>query len=195
MTTPYNPYAPPGAPPPIPGYAGGVDEVAIRREHLGTESGLRTFGILQLLGAVLAMGLGLFGLFIVVLDRSGALGNNGGEPMGLFDAVLFGLLCLLAPVSFWVGLGLRRYDPKIRGAATLVAALGLLGFPLGTLINLYFLHLLHGQKGKYVFTPAYHEIIARTPHLRPRTGFLVWLALGLIGLFVVAIVIAFVVGN
>lgn len=194
MTTPYNPYAPPAAPPPIPGFAGGVDEVAIRREHLGTESGLLSFGILYLISGVLSILFALVGIFFGLVDRSGALGQSG-EPAGFLFFAMFASLGLLASVGLWLGLGLRRLDPRVRVPVTLLAAIGLLGFPLGTIINLYLLFLLHGEKGKYVFTPAYREIIARTPQLRPKPGILVWLTLGLIFLVLVAFAIAFFVGN
>jgi hypothetical protein len=70
--------------------------------------------------------------------------------------------------------------------------LGLIGFPIGTLISVYFLYLLLSQKGAYVFSPEYAQVIAATPHIQYKTSIVVWIFLGLL-LVVIFLAIVFTV--
>ena len=68
--------------------------------------------------------------------------------------------------------GLRNLRPWVRIPTIILSIIGLIGFPLGTLISAYILYLMFAAKSKMVFSPEYREIIAATPHLRYRTSFL-----------------------
>jgi hypothetical protein len=46
-----------------------------------------------------------------------------------------------------------------------LSGIGLLGFPIGTLINGYILYLFLSKKGRTVFAPEYQEVIEATPHV------------------------------
>ncbi len=85
-----------------------------------------------------------------------------------------------------IGWGLRRLNGLARVAATLFAILGLLGFPIGTLVSIYLLYLLLSPKGSTVFSAEYAGVVARTPHIKYRTspllkGLLVVLAVCFVG--------------
>jgi hypothetical protein len=67
--------------------------------------------------------------------------------------------------------------------------LGLAGFPLGTLLNMYILWLIHSEKGKLIFSPDYAAIVEATPDVKYRTTLLVWIILGLIVLVLLAVFI------
>jgi hypothetical protein len=78
----------------------------------------------------------------------------------------------------------------------ILSGLGLLGFPLGTLINGYILYLIFSQKGKTVFSEEYQAVIEQTPHIKYRTSILVWILLGLVLLVIgIAISVAFFAGG
>ena len=66
------------------------------------------------------------------------------------------------------------------------AALGLLAFPIGSIISLFILILLCRPKGIRVLSPDYREVIAATPHIKYRTPIWIWVLLGLIVLALVA---------
>ena len=72
---------------------------------------------------------------------------------------------------------------------------GLIGFPVGTLINAYILYVVFCEQGRMVFSDDYHEIIRRTPHIRCRGSILVWILLTItISLMAVALGAPFLLG-
>ncbi len=71
---------------------------------------------------------------------------------------MFGAMALLGAVFFLLGRGLRRLRRGVRGPTIALAGLGLLGFPLGTLINGYILWLMLSKKGQLVFSPEYAAV-------------------------------------
>ena len=178
----YNPYAPPSAN--LESNAAPSDVEAVRRELLKHETSIRSFGTLYLLGFAFTV-LATVGLALVTIASPTA------EDRGILIllTVLYGLLAVL---NYHLGQGLRRLDKKIRGLATFLSVLGLIAFPIGTLINGYFLYLLHSEKGKRVMTPEYQEVIAKTPHIKYKTPvWLIVLALLILGLVVFGMVAVF----
>jgi hypothetical protein len=140
----------------------------IRKQHLNHEASLQGIGSLYCLGA---------GLLIA----GAALGLIGSAVEEHYDqAGIMALFVALGVLQGWIGLGLRRLRPNVKVAAGIVSAIGLLAFPMGTLINGYILYLLFSQKGTYILSPGYQEIIAATPHIRYRTSIIVWIFLGLL---------------
>ncbi len=168
---PANPYAPPMAD--VNLVAGGApsDAEAIRREHIKHEASLRSFGGLYLFGGV---GMLLLALSFVAM----ATGGNEEPAVGW---VATGVSLALAAAYSWVGAGLRRLDRRVRLGASLLAAISLLSFPIGTLLGGYLLYLIHGAKGQIVFGEAYPGIVAATRHIKRPTSLLTW---GLLGAFI-----------
>lgn len=158
-----NPYAPPQAdilvPPPVPGAA-----EQIRLEHINTEATLRSVGFLYYLGAV----------FVVLIALSMLV-----QPS--VEAILIGLA--LAGVGVgqgFVGYGLRRLRQWSRIPTIILSSIGLLGFPVGTLINVLILVNVAGAKGKMVLSEEYQLVIAATPHVKHKTSVIVWVLLVLL---------------
>ena len=175
-----NPYAPPRAAleTPLAGEAR-QDAERVRRSHLKHEASVRAVGTLYLLNGVMlgVLALVMFGMAITIITS----GEGAGEA-GL--SVLIGIgYGLLAALTFWIGRGLRRLDPGIKLAATLLTCLSLLSIPVGTVIGAYILWLLHSRKGARVFAPDYRDIVAATPDIVYRTSPLV---IGLVVLLVLA---------
>ena len=173
-----NPYAPPRA---------HVDDVApaesaaeaIRREHIQHETSVRAIGSLYYFGAVLMLLVG-----IVLVAGFSVQPQTTPELRGL--ATITGFIYLvLGVVSIVVGRGLRRLQPWARIASIVLSLIGLLGFPIGTLINGYFLYLLFAEKGRRVFASDYAAIVAATPHVKYRTSVVTWIVLGLLLLVIV----------
>jgi len=135
--------------------------------------------LLYLLGGI------LFAFGTVVMIVSLATGAAmGGVSMGSI------LIPVLACVQCVVGYGLRKLQGWARIPAGLLAVLGLLAFPIGTIINGYILYLLFGRKGQMVFSIEYQDVIEQTPHIKYTTSFVVRvlfvLLLALIGMGIVA---------
>ncbi len=147
----------------------------IRREHLSHEASVKSIGFLYMLGGIL-LGLATIGLLFFAKTGPGR-GPNRAPNWG--DLVL-AMMPLLAAIQCVTAVGLRRLRGWARIPCGVLAAIGLIGFPIGTLINGYILYLLFSAKGSMVFSEEYQTIIAQTPHIKYKTSIIVWLFLGLL---------------
>jgi hypothetical protein len=129
----------------------------IRSEHLRHEGRLQSVAWLYWFAAA---------MFVLMAGSMGVLAlTESREPL-IFVVVVFYLA--LATGLAIVGVGFRRLRPWVRIPGGILSGLGLLGIPIGTLINGYILFLMFGAKGQRVFAPDYADIRAQTPHLRFR---------------------------
>jgi hypothetical protein len=168
-----NPYAPPQVTElsaPRPEHA---EAEAIRQAHIKVEATVKSVGVLYYLGAFLVL-LASVSLFSIPMRRGE--GAAGVVPM-LLVVVVIGI------AQGVVAYGLRRLRSWARWPAVVLSCIGLLGFPIGTIINGYILSNLLGAKPSMVFSERYQEIIAATPHVKYKTS------RGLIILLVVLLVI------
>ena len=182
MSAALNPYATPKAVVADEGASSQVE--AVRKEHIQHEASVKSVGVLFMLGGLgtlaAAASMAIPAMAIAV-DRPGFL------VIGMAVAVL-GIVYVAS------GWGLRKLRSWSRAPAIVLAAIGLLGFPIGTLINAYILWLVLSAKGRMVLSAEYASIIEATPHIRYRTSIVVWIALGLLVLLVVLAFFAAVLG-
>lgn len=172
-----NPYASPTADvSPFLNVAPGAlgDAERARRYYLGHEASIQSIGSLYYLGAAITV------IMLIVLVL--------GVPRGLEPGPLV-ILCGMIGLSVIFGRGLRALQPWVRIPVGIFAGIGLLGFPVGTLISAYILYLLFSRKGAMVFSPAYQDIIRQTPYIRYRTS---KLAIGCLLLFLALVVFGIV---
>ena len=172
---PPNPFASPLAHDETPAYVD-ADIEARRHQMLSHEASVKSIGTLYYLGSVLCI---LHGLLLLV-GMAVALGQGGGPAEFSILAIVTVLLLGLGGVQFWIAGGLRRLDPVARIPAICLAVIGLLGFPIGTLISIYFLYLLGSEKGRQVMSKEYQAIVAATPHIKYKTSIIVWIFVGLL---------------
>ncbi|MCG8459856.1 MAG: hypothetical protein MI919_26550 [Holophagales bacterium] len=169
-----NPYAPPAADL-SPGVGSEAEEV--RRRLLSHEASIRAIGTLYLIG-----------FWFLLFASVGTLAVVIAEPTGELMLVA-SFYALFAMINRFLGKGLRNLDPKVRTGVTILSVIGLLGFPLGTLISAYVLWLIHSEKGKQVLSEGYRQIVEMTPHIRYKTPvWIVVLGLFLLGLLIFAVV-------
>ena len=172
MSQAVNPYAAPAAK--VEDAGGNPEAETIRQAHISHEASIKAVGFLYYLGAAIAVlaGAGLF-----------AGMARGGEAAGLAGFMLaFGI------AGFFVGWGVRGLRRWGQVVGCVMAVFGLLGFPVGTLINGYILYLFLSKKGRTIFSPEYQDVIAATPHVKYRTSIIVWgFFLLLIGLLLAGI--------
>ena len=146
----------------------------IRSDHIKHEASVKSVGILYFLASAFMI---LAGIFALTADPG----------TGMMVALL---LLFFGAAQVWVGIGLRGLKPWARLPTAILSGIGLLGFPLGTVINGYILYLVLSKKGKTVFSEDYQRIMEQTPHIKYKTSIVVWIFLGLllvlIGLGVVA---------
>jgi hypothetical protein len=151
----------------------------IRKEHIKHEASVKSVGLLYFLAAALMLLVGIF---------SAVSGQGEGILIGL-------ILLVLGAAQVWVGIGLRGLKAWARIPTAILSGLGLLGFPIGTLINGYILYLVLSAKGKTVFSDEYQRVIEQTPHIKYRTSIVVWILLGLLLLLVGAGLVAAFFGS
>lgn len=146
----------------------------IRSTHLGHEASVKSIWVVFLIGSALCgiMGAG----FISVIASAGAMSIDE-----LAIQIPFAILIFLLTVGYLVtGIGLARLSAWSRIPGCVLAGIGLLLFPIGTLINGYVLFLLLSPKGSTVFSEKYKEVIKQTPHMKYQTTPLAWGCLGLV---------------
>lgn len=155
------------------------DAERVRREHIGHERQLRAVGALYLFGGVL----GLFGGIALIVGAIG--GDSGGGEM-----VAIGVLyAAVSAFSLVLGWGYRKLAPWVRIPGTVLAAVGLLGIPVGTIISLAILWMIWSAKGKVVLSPQYAAIVAATPHVRYRMTVVDWIVWGLLAAVLIGLVV------
>lgn len=173
-----NPYAPPQSNV-LPNAVQDSESESIRKANLKHEASVQGMGTLYLLG-------GGLGALAMIASIAAAVSSAGR--MGVPELLIVTVLAAIYIFMFWVGLGLRKLKPYVRIPAIILAAIGLLGFPIGTLISSYFLYLVASQKGKMVLSEHYNEIVRSTPHIRYKTPLWLWVLILLIILVVIALV-------
>ncbi|WP_193211530.1 hypothetical protein [Luteolibacter marinus] len=139
------------------------DAEAVRQAHIKHEASVKSIGTLFFLG-VIVMVVG----FISLAARASSEDVSRG--IGGLEAVIILIVLGLLVAQVFVGWGLRRLKPWSRIAATVFSVIGLIQFPVGTLIGIYCLVIFYSKKGAMVFSPAYQEIIAQTPHVKYRSS-------------------------
>jgi len=175
MSNAVNPYAAPAAP--VDDVPANPEAEAIRRAHIGHEASIKAVGFLYYLGGV--------ALTVGGVPLLGASRGPSGAAIAL-------LLIVAGVGQLFAGWGVRALRPWGRIVGCVLSAIGLIGFPVGTLICAYILYLLLSKKGRTIFTPGYQDVIAATPHVKYRTSIVVWIVLALIvGLMLFAAIAAF----
>jgi len=160
---------------------GSASDVETRNKYLSHEASIQGIGALYLLGSIF---LTIAGVFLVIAGLAATVGGEADAVLGL----IIGLVYLpLGILQFWVGRGLRAINPKVRTAAIVLSVIGLIGFPIGTIISAYFLYLLASKKGEFVFSPEYARVRAATPDIKYRTSWIVWA-------FLIALIVLIVMG-
>ncbi len=167
----------------------GNDPESIRRHYLSHEASVKSIGTLYLLGAIIMIPVGFFIMLAPLFSQQEELGIR--VVMGVMGLLYFslGLLQAFTAVSLW------KLRPWARIVAIILSVIGLIGFPIGTLISAYFLYLLLSEKGQMVFSPGYQQVVAQTPHIKYKTSIIVWIFLGLLICLIAFAVVATVVGG
>lgn len=162
---PLNPYAAPAAPTVSADTPQHYE--MIRHEHLNHETNVRSFGTLYYIGSV---GLTLGGAACL---GTGVIQLTEGDSDAVILVSLGIVYLVLGIFQFFVAGGLRKFAPIGRIGGTIFGVLGLIGFPVGTMISAYFLYLLWSEKGEMVFSDEYKRVLQATPHIVYKTSIIV----------------------
>lgn len=179
-----SPYAPPltEVSDPQPANLSEVEE--LRRDHLRHEIQLKSVGALYYFSGTMLL------LSAIVMWLSPEFSTGSGTSLVTFFVFYFGLSTLVLALGF----GLRRLQSWVRIPTTVISAVGLIGFPIGTLINGWILYLLFCAKGRLVLSKPYQAVIAKTPHIKYKRSVGDWIATSILALFLLAVAVVIVVG-
>jgi hypothetical protein len=140
----------------------------LRREHLRYE--VAVLGISWLHAAMASSIIVALALIFWVDGR----GVPTSFALGLF---LLTMLCSYSAIC------IRQFSRRARFVATLLSALCLIAFPIGTSLGACALVLLWSERGGMIFSDYYRSAMVTTPHIKRHTSiFLVALAVLLIGI-------------
>ena len=115
-----------------------------------------------ILGWLLIVGHAIFlaiGVFVFVLLTGIGVVSGEGEAIAILTLVAIGvasLMALLALPGIAAGYGLLKRREWGRVLAIIVAVLGLVNFPIGTLVGVYVLWVLFQQAANEYFSPGQH---------------------------------------
>lgn len=162
-----NPYA-------VPAVAVGTSELgsdaeALRITYLIRETTIKSAGGLFVVGGILACLLAVF-YALAGLVTLGA--PRPDEPAVLFFALAI-LSGVLGVAQIYIAGGLWQLKPWARTAAAGFSCLGLLAFPVGTLLCAYFCYLLLSRKGAMVFSEPYRQVVKATPRIEYKSSIVV----------------------
>lgn len=158
------------------------DPEFIRKQHINTEASIKSIGALYYLAGIFLLIRGIIGFS----DLPSVI-HHGVSVLG--EAAAYGLYLLCAVFSFVVGTAVRKLKSWSQIGVGILSGIGLLAFPVGTLVNGYILFITLGKKGRMIFSERYKEIIAVTPHVRCRTSKATWILLGVVLLFVAFVIV------
>lgn len=181
MSDSFNPYAA------APISSGSSDAEQVRELHLSHEASVKSIAVLYLLGSLFGL-LASIGWIMAGLDSQ--VGGRAAEMAPILLTLgLIGIVLSIAQIV--VAIGIRKLASWSRIPCVVLSVIGLLAFPLGTLINGYIIYLMLCAKGKMVFSPEYKNVIQQTPHMKYKTSIVIWIFLGLlIALFALGIGVA-----
>ncbi len=166
---------------------------ATRRRYLAHEASVMAIGTLYyLLGSLLA----LFSLFYLCMAIATLTSSTHDATL---DSVPFLVAALVVGMfsggMFFVGRGIKRLSSWARLVVTILAYIGLFFFPIGTVINGYFLFLLQSDNANVVFSDRYKEVIRLTPHIKYRIDWVSWTILAVVITLIVVLVIVLIPSN
>jgi hypothetical protein len=179
-----NPYASPLSEEPFtgPGSPELTEAERIRQEFIGREASIKSIGTLCYLGAVFS------GFYALAFS---GLGATDAE-MRLVGIVLAIFCALMAILHGWIGHGLRKLHKKLRIAAIVISVLWMLNIPIGTILGIIAVFKLGGDKGSYIFSDEYRQIVDATPQIRYRTSRTAWIVLALLIATIVVLIVGMV---
>ena len=141
----------------------------VRRQYLSHEASVKSVGFLYYVASIMFLVIGMLGVL--------RLGSSQSAGIGAAISLLFLGIGICQVI---VGTGMRRLRKWARIPTGILSGFGLLGFPVGTIINGYILYLVFSRKGRMVFSDEYRAVIEQTPHIKYRTSIVVWILLGLL---------------
>ena len=169
-----NPYASPTG----SGSKGGKQNKKLRKELLKHEGEIKSLAWLYIVTGILGVlaSLALFVIAMMASEDSTILPFEAS----VFIVIMGVVVLFFSALQGVLGWFLAQLQGWAKICTTILLVINLLGFPLGTIASGYFLWVLHGEKGKKVFSQEYRQAVAATPDLSaPLTTLYIMLGFGI----------------
>lgn len=176
-----NPYAPPQADLSVPQLSTNEDE-SIRQAHIKTEATVKSVGTLYYLGFFVLIASG-----VATLMANSSAAPEADSGVNLILSAAFIVIGVLQGVLAY---GLRRLRSWSRWPTVVLSFIGLLAFPMGTLISALILSNTLGAKARMVFSEDYQRIIAATPQVKYKTSKVVVVLLVILVIILIGVIAA-----
>jgi hypothetical protein len=175
-------------PPPavVPNAAGAASAEATRLAYLSHEQNVRSIGTYFYFSGGMLL---VLAAFLLLCGLIATLGGKGNSSVPL---VIVTVECLVFVVMggflLWTAGKFKRLDPRGVIPGTILAVLGLLSIPIGTIINAFILYLIYSEKGRFVFSEPYRSVVDATPQIVCKMPLWVKIVIGLVILAFVSVV-------
>jgi hypothetical protein len=178
-----NPYSPPTAKiDDKVGATGGMEQ--IRQKNIRHEVQLKSIGSLYGLAGIL-LGISSIAMLVTLF---GSDSNMSAEQSPMFAGIL-AFYGVLSAIMLAMAYGYRQLMPWVKIPGTVLSAFGMLGIPVGTLINGYILYLIWCKQGQTILADGYQDIIRATPHVKYKRTLGDKIALGIVIAMLVGVAI------
>lgn len=145
---------------------------SVRCEHLPHEESIKSVGSLMIAGGVICGVLLVVTTFVAPFELAENVDGIWNQvPMRYVSMML--IYGCLGSVSIYCGRGLRNFTRGGRVIATIFCLFLQFVPVVGNFAGIYGLYLLHGKKGRFIFSDDYRRIIAETPEIRYKSSFIV----------------------
>jgi len=135
---------------------------SIRKQFIRHEVGsIKMIGVLYLVNGVLFLLIAFAVLFIP-------------DEKKITEAQKFLMTLFLLSMGvglLFTGIKLRTLESWTRIPIAILSGIGVLGFPLGTLVHGWILYLVFSEQGSYIFSDEYKAIVAATPDIQYKSSF------------------------
>ena len=152
-----------------------LDMESIRQDNIRHEVQIKSIGSLYAFAGILVGFSSVAMLAVFFIDGSTLASEYG--PMMAAMLVIYGVL---SAAMLAMAYGYRKLLPWVKIPGTLLATIGLLAIPVGTLINAYILYLIWCKRGKIILADGYQDIIRATPHIKYKRTLGDKIALGIV---------------
>ncbi len=147
----------------------------IRQENIRHEVQLKSIGSLYGLAGIL---LGISSI-VMLVTLFGGDSNMPAEQSPMFAGIL-AFYGVLSAIMLAMAYGYRKLMPWVKIPGTVLSVFGLLGIPVGTLINGYILYLIWCKQGQTILANGYQDVIRATPHVKYKRTLGDKIALGIV---------------
>ncbi|MBA62886.1 MAG: hypothetical protein CMJ76_11030 [Planctomycetaceae bacterium] len=158
-----------------------TDLEKVRLEHLSHEAALKAVGSLFIIASMSVSS--LMTIFTLKFLKEELVSNEKTFVLTYW---------VLVPILTYLGIKMRRLDYSVRKVVIVAGGLMMFAFPIGTVAGPFVLYAVCCQKGKYILSHGYTNVLYLTPRIRYKTKLSTKIFTGLISISVMLFILYYV---